>query len=63
MSTPGRDVVVTIRLEADPLFQLRATDAFLHIVRWLHHEGIVASATLDIAETGRLSAITGPPSE
>ncbi|MCA1681971.1 MAG: hypothetical protein LC700_02275 [Actinobacteria bacterium] len=62
MSTPaGRPIVVTIHLEANPLFPITATDTFLHLVRWLQRDGIVASATLDIPDTGTLSAVTNFP--
>ena len=63
MSTTGQSIVVTIHLHADPFFHIHATDAFLHLVRWLQHDGIVATATLDIPGTGTLSAVTHHPAD
>ncbi len=60
---PGHAIVVTIRLDAEPFFHITATDAFLHLVRWLQHDGIAASATLEIPGTGTLTAVTSPRSD
>ena len=66
MNTPEqhhRPIIVTINLQADPLFHITATDTFLHLVRWLQHDGIAATASLDIPGTGTLSAVTNLPSD
>lgn len=56
-------LVVTIHLEASPFLHITATEAFLHLVRWLQNDGIVATATLDIPGAGTLSAVTNLPSD
>jgi hypothetical protein len=55
---PRHTIILTIHLDADPLFHITATDTFMHLARWLQHDGIIATATLNIPGTGTLSAVT-----
>lgn len=45
MSAGLRRIVVTIDLDDDPLIEVLAVQALLHLVEWLHHEGTVAART------------------
>lgn len=45
MNTGLRRIVVTIDLEDDPLTEVLAVQALLHLVEWLHHEGTVSART------------------
>ncbi len=45
MNTGLRRIVVTIDLEDDPLIEVLAVQALLHLVEWLHHEGTVSART------------------
>jgi hypothetical protein len=39
MNTGLKRITVTIDVEDDPLTEILAVQALLHLVEWLHHEG------------------------
>jgi hypothetical protein len=45
MNTGLTRIVVTIALEDDPHIEVLAVQALLHLLEWLHHEGITSTRT------------------
>jgi len=38
-------IIVTIDVDDDPHIEVLAVQALLHLVNWLHHEGIASART------------------